>query len=128
MLRRWLNRPKKVVKEPDHRFLRHLCLAYQKLPDDPFFEEMDPFIKLWLYEGWVHEVELGLENARAQAILTGSFSNPEAAHKMIKLENPDFSVSEEDFEKTLEIIKTDAEQIKEHAKKSHRRKRREVLK
>lgn len=120
-----------MVREPDHRFLRHLCLAFKKLPNDPFFEQMDPFIKLWLYEGWVHEKELELENARAQAILIGSFHNPEAAHKMVKLENPDYSASDEDVEKVMEQIKAEAEkeaQDQQHATKPHRRRKREVLK
>jgi hypothetical protein len=66
------------------------------LPDDPFYERINPYLKVWLYESWLHDKELEIEKLKQHAILTGSFFNPEAANKMIQDENPDLSST--DFE------------------------------
>jgi hypothetical protein len=112
-----------VVREPSHRFLHYLCEIYQKLPDDPFFEEMDPFVKLWLYEGWMHKIENELETNRATAILTGSFSNPEMAQKMVKKDRPDFEVSDEEFDMATDVVRQSILEEENAKNNKHRRKR-----
>lgn len=54
------------------------------------------------------------------AILTGSFSNPEAANKMIKDQNPDFASSDEDFEKSIQMV-VDSENAAALPKRRRRR-------
>lgn len=114
-----------MTRDPDHRFLRHLCFQFKKLPDDPFFEEMDTFTKLWFYEGWIHELELEFEKERAHAILIGSFTNPEQARSMIKKDKPDIVSSDEDFEKLSQEIH---EQIVKEETGKKRKKKRTVVK
>lgn len=52
-----------------------------------------------MYESWYADLEDKNEFARNYSILQGSFANPEMARKMVKLENPDFESSDEDYEK-----------------------------
>ena len=94
-----------MVKEPDHKFLHYMCETFQKHPDDSFFEDMDPVIKLWWYESWVHRIETEHENAKAQAIFIGSFTNPEAARRMVKQDTPDVESSDDDFEKSMQMVR-----------------------
>ena len=72
------------------------------LPDDPFYERINPYLKVWLYESWLHEKELEIEKLKQQAILIGSFFNPEAANKMIKNDKPDFKST--DLDETSRIV------------------------
>lgn len=83
------------------------------MPDDPWFEEMDFVLKLWLYESWCKDQEEKNNFARSYVILNGSFTNAEMARKMIKQDNPDFESSEEDFDKTSkEMLKKNRQEIK----------------
>ena len=98
---------------------------FQKLPDDSFFEEMDPLMRLWLYESWYHEQELEAEKLKMQAVLIGSFFNPEAARNIIKRDNPDFETSDEEWEKLGNEIHEEA--VRDLQKGGRRRKRRKVI-
>lgn len=128
MLRRCWLPSKKVVKEPHHRFLHHLCKMFGKLPSDSFFEEMDPVEKAWLYESWINELELDLEREKAIAILIGSFSNYEMAKKM--QETPTVSVSDEEFEAQLKAqeARFKAEENPRAQRKKKRKEKRMVVK
>lgn len=121
--RRWRIALGKVVRTPEHQFLRYLVNIFRKLPDDPFYEHIDPYLKIWLYESWLHDNELEVERLRNQAILVGSFFNPEAAQKMIKSEKPDFAST--DVEETSKAIR---KQILDQDNKTKRRKKRKVIK
>lgn len=66
---------------------------------------MDPVLRAYLYEQWCRDQEEQQELGKMVAILTGSFTNPEAARSMLKSENPDVQSSDEDFEKSLEMVK-----------------------
>ncbi len=83
----------------------HMCKMFNRLPSDSFFEEMDPIEKLWLYESWMHEIELEHELHQRTAILTGSFSNPQAAQDYVKQLNPDFALTDEEFDESLEMVR-----------------------
>lgn len=96
---------------------------FHKLPNDDWFEDLDPVLRLWLYESWCRDLEEQNEFARSYAILQGSFTNPDLAHKMIKSENPDFETSDEDFEKI-------SKQMVENNRKQdggHRRRRKTIV-
>jgi len=92
------------------------------LPDDPFYENINPYLRVWLYESWIHDMELEAEKLRNQAIFIGSFSNPEMAQKIIKSDKPDFEATDsEETAKNLheEIVKTE-QQSKRKKKKKHK--------
>jgi hypothetical protein len=98
-----------------------LVKTFGKPPDDPFFETMNPFLRLWLYEGWIHDIELETEKLRSQSIFIGSFFNPEMAQKIIKADKPDFEAtdSEETANKLHEQI-VEQEQLSKKKKKKHK--------
>ena len=124
-LRRWLIPLEKVVRTPEHQFIRHLTKLFNKLPDDVFYEHINPYLKVWLYESWLHDQELEIDRLRKQAILIGSFFNPDMAQKMIKSENPDFASTDEDLDEANKAVR---EQILEAEKKGNKkRKKRKVV-
>jgi len=63
------------------------------------------------------EQEYDYEISRGLAILVGSFTNPEAAQKMIKDENPDFASSDEDFKKSMQMVEEDTKKPKKTKRK-----------
>lgn len=111
-----------MVEEPEHRFLFHLFEKTGRLPDDPWYDEIDPLLRLWLHESWVHKQEMELKRDRALGILIGSFTDPDAAQKMIKRERPDFVSSEEEQEDVIRQIHDEA--LKDLGSRRERRKRR----
>lgn len=128
MRRRWPSRSPKVVKDIQHQFLYFLCKMFGKLPDDSFFDEMDPVHKLWLYESWIMEQEKEAKKDKYLGILIGSFTNPEAAQKMIKVENPDFELTEEEAELTAKQLHAKiVEEEQQVAQANKKRKRRRKL-
>lgn len=102
------------------------------MPDDPWFDEIDPMLELYMYESWCCDLEEKNELARSHAILNGAFSNFEMAQKMIDEDNDSgtHSSSEEDFEKSFEMVIADRKKEEENKKEqrvSRRRMRRMVL-
>lgn len=98
--------------------------TFGKSPDDLFYENINPYLKMWLYESWIHDQELESEKLRNQAILIGSFFNPEMAQKMLKIDNPDFQSSNLD-ETTAFVRERILESEKQKSKK--KRKKRKVV-
>lgn len=79
---------------------------------------MDVFQYLWLYESWLTDLEEQHEFAKNYSVLTGSAANPEWARSIMKSENPDFEMSDEEFDRVSDEI------LKQPIKKSlHRRQR-----
>lgn len=76
-----------------------------------------------MFHSWLADQEEKMEFAKAYSILIGSFSNPEMARKMS--ESKKFESSEEDFEKSIQMMLDDKE--KKGDGKLHRRKRRKRL-
>lgn len=101
-----------------------MCQQRGKDLDDPWFDEINPFLKVYMYEHWCRDKEEQFEMARSQAILIGSFSNPTAARDMLKSENPDFASSDVDFEKSLQMIEDGK---KNDDQKKRKRQKRKVL-
>jgi hypothetical protein len=97
---------------------------FHKLPNDPFYEDIDAYLKVWLYAGWLHDLEMKAESERNQAILIGSFSNLEMAQRMIKAENPDFETT--DFDATSKMVR-DKILEQEEVKAKGKRKKRKVV-
>lgn len=93
------------------------------LPDDKWFEEVDPLLKAYMFEQWLQDQIEAQELQRMNAILVGSFTNPEAARNMLKSDSPDFTSSDEDFQKSIEMIEQDKEKFRIQQKINKRRRR-----
>lgn len=112
-----------MARTPEHQFIRELVKIYKKSPDDPFYENINPYLKVWLYESWIYEKELESEKLKNLAILIGSFINPEAAQKMVKSQNPDFVAT--NAEQTAQEIHKEI--INEDNNSKKKRKKRKVV-
>ena len=62
---------------------------------------------LWMYMSWIEDQNEKHKFARDYAIFTGSFSNPEAGQKMRKAEEPDYELSDEEWNKSFERVIAD---------------------
>ena len=93
------------------------------MPSDPWFEELDPLLELWLWESWCQDLQDENDFAKAYAILGGSFTNPDAARAMIKADrSKNITLSDEEFaEETMMLA---AERKKSRAPKKNKKRRR----
>ena len=97
--------------------------TFHKLPDDTFYENINPYLKVLLYESWLYDLELEAQKERNQAILIGSFSNLEMAQKMIQGEHPNAQTT--DFDETSKKIRKKI--LEDNKAKSGKRKKRKVV-
>lgn len=74
------------------------------MPDDEKIENMDPLIKLWMFENWSADQNEKLELAKNHAYLLGSFWNPEAVKQLTGNDKNRHISSEEDLEKSMEMV------------------------
>jgi hypothetical protein len=81
-----------------------LCKIYQKSIDDPFFEEMDPVQKLWMFENWQADQIDKMELAKNHAYLLASFSHPEAVGKILGANNA-FESTDEEFDESTNMVR-----------------------
>lgn len=110
------------MRLPNQQFIFWLSKTYGKLPSDNFFEEINPWEKVWLYESWVYELEQKAEMQKNIAVLTGSFSNYEMAQQIIKQEDPDYQ--DPNAEETAQNIhKIIVEEENKQPKKKRKKKR-----
>ncbi len=93
-------------------------------PDSDYYENMDPLMKLWLYESWVQDLEDKHEFAKGYSILQGSFTNPQMARDMVRKQNPEHMSSDKDFEESMRMVLEDREKSKSINGKKRRRRRR----
>jgi hypothetical protein len=101
-----------------------MCKYFGKEPDDNWFENLSPVKRLWMYESWCQDLEDKNEFAKSFSIFLGSFSNPEAAQKMLKKDNPDYSSTDDD-ESIKRVLDDRKKQQEQEAPK--RRRRRQVV-
>jgi hypothetical protein len=129
-------RSPKVAKTPECKFLWALSKRFGKNLDDPFFDKMNPYLKRLLFELWINEQNDEMEKLRSFGIFVGSFSNPEAAKQMNQMDNPDFNLSDEEFDQSFNIVlesRSKKEQndpnflIDEQRKMKEQKKRRRVI-
>ena len=98
------------------------------MPDSDYIEDMDPLMKLWLYESWIEDLEEKNEFAKNYTILQGSFTNPEMAREMIKKENPEHVSSDEDFSESIRWMEESQKKSEEEdSKNKGKRRRRRIL-
>lgn len=88
-----------------------MCQKYQKLPDDDWFERIDPMVWLWMYMSWVEDQNQKHKFARDYTIFLGSFSNPEAGKKMRDAEDPDYALSDDEFEESFKRVIADRDKV-----------------
>lgn len=79
-------------------------------------------MKLYLQKHWEEDQNESYEIARSLAILIGSFYNPTAAKAMLKPE-ADFMSNDEEFEKSLEMVKEDKKKVEDNTRKRTKKKR-----
>lgn len=112
------------MRLPNQQFIFWLSKTYKKLPSDPFFEEMNPWEKVWLYESWLYETEQKIDMNKNLAVLVGSFSNYEMAQQIMKQEDPDYQDLNDDetANKIHEKIVNEEKEI-QSSKKKRKKKR-----
>ncbi|HLG26888.1 MAG TPA: hypothetical protein VI423_03805 [Paenisporosarcina sp.] len=98
---------------------------FNKMLDDVWLDEMDPMLRRLTYEHWVRDEEQQYEMLKSQAILIGSFANPDAAKAMIKSDSPDFESSEKDYEQSLKMVEEDRKKAAGSKRKRQRRVKKE---
>ncbi len=83
----------------------YLCNKYHRLPDDPFISEMDPVLKIWMYQNWSSDQIDQAELAKNHAYLLASFWNPEAVKQLTKQGNTHES-NEEELKESMKMVKS----------------------
>ena len=98
-----------------------MCKTYKVLPDSKFIVEMDPVLKLWLFNNWLQDQDDDVEITKNHAYLLGSFINPEAISKILGDSNK-FESTDEDFDKSSELVRKGAFNTNNNIKKRRRKK------
>jgi hypothetical protein len=65
---------------------------------------LNPLLKLYMFEQWIQDQREHYDLKKNIAILIGSFSNPEAAKKMLNASDSTISTSDEDFEGSWKMV------------------------
>jgi hypothetical protein len=87
---------------------------------------MDPVQKMWMFYSWLEDKKESNESYKNHAYLVGGFSNPEMLQKIINADEKSVSVSEEEFEQSLKIVKESHENTENKASLKRRRKRKKI--
>jgi hypothetical protein len=101
---------------------------FNKMPDDPFFEEMDPVQKAWMFFSWAEDYGDEFKLLENQGYLIASFTNPEAVKKVLGAGAQKHMSTDEEFEKTSQEVFGKIKQIneEENSKASRRKKHRKI--
>lgn len=90
---------------------------------------LDPVIKRWMFENWVADREDEAELAKNHAYLLGSFWNPEAVKKLTGDSANAHISSDEDMEKSLEMVRAaNPTAVVEGKEKGKKKRRKRILK
>lgn len=101
---------------------------FGRLPDDPWFEEIDPIIESWMYNSYVEDIREKMEYAREHGLLIGSFIDYDAVKKIIAVDNPDHMMTDEEFEQTTtELLGKSTAPTEEIEKPKRHRRRRKLV-
>jgi hypothetical protein len=93
---------------------------FKCLPDDQQIEDLDPLIKIWMFQNWAADQMDQAELAKNHAILLGSFWNPEAAKKMMGDPGNTHVSSDEEFEESIKMVRA-PQQTTEGRKRNRKR-------
>ncbi len=91
------------------------------MPDDPEIEEMDPVLKMYMFYQWLEDHNENVEFYKHHGYLIGSFINPEAVKQLVG--GNTISSSDEDFEKTADMIRESSLQEMQADQKVKKRKK-----
>jgi len=80
-----------------------MSIKFAKPLNDPFFEEMDPVLKLWYYNNWLADQYDAYEKIKDLGYLVGSFIDPNRVKDLLGGGNKHIS-SDEDFDESTKII------------------------
>jgi hypothetical protein len=72
--------------------------------DDPRITDMDPVLKVWMFNNWIADQNDKAELAKNHAYLLASFSHPEAVKEIMGAGNVHES-SDEEYEESLRMVK-----------------------
>lgn len=100
---------------------------FHTTPDDPKITEMDPVQKMWMFENWLADQSDDAELAKNQALLVGSFINPEAVKQMVGDGNVHISTDEE-FEESSRMVREASLKLLQEKQKPQRKRKRLTLK
>lgn len=75
-----------------------------RLPDDPWYEDLDPVLKRWLFENWIGDKKDDAELAKNHAYLLASFDHPDAVKQLVGEGNVHVSTNEE-FEESSRMVR-----------------------
>lgn len=92
------------------------------MPGDPFYDNINPYLKRYLFESWIYKQELEIKKLRSLGLFIGSFSNPEAANNLYKADNPDIESTDSE-ELANKIHNQIIEEEKINSKRINRRKK-----
>lgn len=81
------------------------------MPGDDWFDEISPMVWLWMYMSWIEDQNEEHKFARDYGTFIGSFSNPEAAQKMAKRDDPEYELSDEDFQGSIDRVIRDRDKV-----------------
>jgi len=65
---------------------------------------MDEFTWMWMYQSWLQDQEDMHKIYKSYALYMGSFFNWEMANRASKQDNPDYATSDEEYEKSYEMV------------------------
>ena len=95
------------------------------MPDDPELENMDPLMKMWMFNSWVEDNNENVDLLKHTGYLIGSFIDPKAARDIA--ENKNFVVDEQVFEDTFKEISEHNKKALEEKPKERKRKRKKII-
>ena len=81
-----------------------MCKLYRRTPDDPWFENMSPLTKLWLYESWCEDLAEKNEFAKSYGTFIGAFSNLEMARAISGDNVTTIESSDEDMDGSMDMV------------------------
>ncbi len=87
---------------------------------------MDPVQKMWMFYSWIEERKEEVDFHKNQAYLIGGFINPSMLSKIINKDENVVSSTDEDFEKTLEMIKESGKDMENNASLRKRKRRKKI--
>lgn len=96
-------------------------LGEKALPGGSFYEDVDPWVYLWLYYSYNQEEEDRKKSSKDLALFQGSFANPQMAKNILKSEDPTAEMDDEQFEAVSEYILAENKKEENKLRKRHRK-------
>ncbi len=90
------------------------------MPYHPEIEDMDPILKLWMFENWIADQNDEVEIVKNHAYLVGSFINPEAVKKLLGESGQVHESSDEEFEASTQMVMNEAKSDKKKTKRKRK--------